>query len=185
MKAGTKFLFAVLASTTLLLGCTATEEAAVRSDTSTTSASNSTSAETTSLKRNEVAIKAPDYDPHAVQPEDWPQLSEAQVRKAVNIGLAEPRLENFLKQNNFKVSEVRRTESIHYRAGTTDEAHLAARVVVVLDRPVPLEESGYKGDICDIGGATGPVTGFVWISDFVEESVEAFSPQWNYDVSCT
>lgn len=143
----------------LLFGCTGVEEAATQSPDTTVS---SNDPETTA-ERKEIRIEAPDYDPQAVQPEDWQRLSEAQVRKAVNIGLADPRLEDFLRQNDFGVSEVMRTESMHYR----------------------LEKSGYTGAICAVGGATGPVAGMVWIVDLVDRDVAAFSPQWNYDVSCT
>lgn len=191
----TKFLVVVLMGATLLFGCSAASDTTSTSSNGSTSSNESTksSADTTisttgeTEKTDETAarIGTPEYDPLAVQPEGWPKLDADRVRKAVNIALQDPRLEDFLRRNNFEVDEVRKTESMHYRPATTDISHPAARVTVVLDDPVPLEQSGYEGDICDVGGATGPVTGMVWVVDLVEESVAAVSPQWNYDVSCT
>lgn len=181
MKTSINFLVAILTGATLLFGCTGADEAATQSPDTTVGAGNPE----TTTERTEIRSEALSYDPQAVQPENGPQLSETQVRKTVNIGLAAPGLQDFLRRNDYKVSEVMRTESMHYRPNTTDSAHPAGRVTIVLDDPVPLEESGYKGDVCSVGGATGPVTGMVWIVDLVEQRVAALSPQWNYDVSCT
>lgn len=187
---GVEFLAIIAISALVLLGCSGANSASTDEDasqnpgTTVNSSASETTAKSTTGSTN-VSIEAPDYDPQAVQPENGPQLSEARIREAVDIGLADPRLKDVLTQNDFRVSEVMKTESMHYRPEKTDVSHPAARVTVVLDDPVPLEESGYDGDVCDVGGATGPITGMVWVVDFVEESVAAFSPQWNYDVSCT
>lgn len=177
---------ALLTSVALLFGCgTASETASQSSAPPAETTVDTVTTSTGDTKRDEGRIEVPEYDPQAVQPENWLQLSNAQVQKAVSIGLTDRRLEKILKRNDFEIEEVLKTESLHYRANTTDVAHPAARVTVVLDEPVPLKKSGYTGAICDVGGATGPVTGFVWIADFVEQDVAAFSPQWNYNVSCT
>ena len=144
----------------------------------------STESGTTDLERKESRIEAPDYDPQAVQPDNGPQLSEAKIRKAVNIGLTDQRLENFLRQNNFKVSEVQRLKPFYQGGNTSKKAHLEARVTVVLDDPIPLDQSGYKGGVCDFGGASGPVTGLVWVADLVDQRISVNSPLWNYKDSC-
>lgn len=180
----------LLASTMLIPGCAAAKETVAQtSDASTPTttgptASGTTKPGTTDPRNNKVPIEAPDYNPQAVQPEEEPRLSEAQVREAVSIALGDPRLEDFLKRNDFEVSEVRRTESLHYRPNATDLAHPAARVTIALDDPVSLDQSGYRLGICDFGGATGPFTGMVWIVDLVEKQVAAVSPLWNYKDSC-
>lgn len=178
-----------MANATLISGCAeAGETVAQTSDMSTLTTTGSTTSGiakpgTTSPVNNKAPIEAPDYDPQSVQPNGL-QLSNAQVRKAVNVALEFKPVEMFLRRNDFKVSEVRRMKPFRQGGYTNGQDHPRARVTVVLDDPVPLDRSGYKGGVCDFGGASGPVTGMVFNVELVVWEVSTFSPQWNYKDSC-
>ncbi|MGB3634171.1 MAG: hypothetical protein WA982_09035 [Rubrobacteraceae bacterium] len=176
----------LLTSTTLLFGCAVANDAeSAPSKEGTGSSVDTTAPKTDETKKAEDRIEVPAYDPQSMQPDDWQKLRTAKVRQAVNIALADQRLQDFLRQNDFEVTEVMKAKNLGGVRTTGKQSHLTARVTVELYDPVPLEQSGYEGAVCAIGGETGPVTGMVWLVDLVDQRVSAVSPQWNYEVSCT
>lgn len=98
-------------------------------------------------------------------------VDEGDARAAVDVALADSRLDELLQGQSFEVTEVR----------SPLDAPSGLVVAIRFDEPLDADTE-YPLDVCSVDTGGAPITGVLWLVD--GSDISAVSPQWGDDIAC-